>query len=381
MDQTLLKSAAISILYVEDDQDVRDLLLSMLVLRYPEHSFFTADNGLQGLDRFQELRPEIIITDISMPEMDGISMASGIREIAPETIIIAVTAHSETRNLLQAIEIGINHYVMKPVDYERFCCVIDQSIETVRIKEQLRDQHDQIITLNTALTTRTQELESLNVELEAFNYTVAHDLRSPMFSICGCSQILLKKLAADIDEQSIECLQVIYKETMHMNKIIEALLNFSRFTRKSIAKQWTDISSIANKIARNLKLREPQRQVTFTIAEGVRGFADPTLLDVVLENLLGNAWKYSAKNDAACIEFGSTNLEEELVYFVRDNGVGFDHQESENLFVPFQRLQCNKEFEGFGIGLATASRIIQRHGGRIWADGEKGRGATFYFSL
>jgi signal transduction histidine kinase len=371
----------ITILYVEDDQVAGKVLFSMLARSYPELRFFAASNGQEGLKRFLELRPDIVITDISMPGMDGITMSAEIKAVAPETVIIAVTAQTETKNLLRAIEIGINQYLLKPVDFPRLSSLLDQAIATVRRGQQLREQYEQITALNAALAARSAELENVNCELEAFNFTVAHDLRSPLVSISGFSQLLLDKYGSALDENGVESLQVIYRQTLRMSGLIDALLNFSRCTRKSIVKQWADFSSIANEIMANLLLREPQRRVTATIADGVRGFADPVLIGVVLENLLGNAWKYTALQEDARIEFGVDNCGEELVYYVRDNGAGFDQQEATGLFVPFQRLQDGGEFEGFGVGLATACRIVQRHGGKIWADGEKGRGATFYFSL
>jgi hypothetical protein len=373
--------ATVSILYVEDERDTREILHAMLVMRYPEYRIFTAENGLQGLELFRELRSTIVITDLSMPGMDGISMAAEIKSIAPETIVIALTAHSGSSNLLQAIEIGINHFILKPLDYQRICCILDRAIATARQEQQLREQNDQIRTLNAALTARSEELEFLNAELDAFNYSVAHDLRSPLSSICGYVQVLLHSGEAGPDDQNRRCLQAIYTETGRMNCLLEALLKFSRTTRKNIEKQWTDFSGIAHEIALNLAQQEPRRRVAFAIADGVHGFGDPVLIRVVLENLMGNAWKYSAKNDAARIEFGETTRGDEIVYYVRDNGTGFDQQEAEGLFAPFQRLHGDEEFAGFGVGLATACRIVQRHGGRIWAEGEKERGATFFFSL
>ena len=381
MKPTTQEPSIISILYVEDDQSVMDIVLSMLEPKYPEVRFLSADNGRRGLGLFRKERPQIVITDISMPKLSGLGMSSEIKNLAPATIIIAVTAHSETNNLLQAIEIGINHYVMKPVDYERLCFLIDQSIAIVRKDQLFRDQQEQVRILNTALMAKTRELEALNLELEAFNYTVAHDLRAPMVSIGGFSEYLLSEYAAGFDEKSTRYLQVIQSEIQRMNSLIDTLLDFSSCTSKGIHKKMTDLSSIANEITGNLLQREPRRSVSFKVAEGVQVFADPALMYVVLENLLSNAWKYSADTVAACIEFGAITTCEEPAYFVRDNGSGFDQQAADQLFLPFQRLSSCSEINGHGIGLATVSRIIRRHGGRVWAEGEKERGATFYFSL
>lgn len=381
MESKPVNNYAVSILYVEDDQDTRETLLAMLLSRYPEHRFISSSSGRNGLELFKDLRPDIVITDLGMPEMDGISMASGIKTIAPDTIIIALTAHSETSNLIQAIEIGISNYVLKPVIYERICSVIEQAITSVRKEKQLRDQYEQINRLNTTLSTRTRELELLNTELEAFNYTVAHDLRSPMANISFFVQSLLEQASERLDDANNKCLQIIYTEALRMSSIIESLLNFSSYTRKNIVKQWIDLSCIAFKIKDHLQLREPHRQVSFTIGNEIKGFGDPILISVVLENLIGNAWKYTNKTDTACIEFGVITISDELIYYVRDNGVGFNQEDAKNIFLPFHRLQSENNFQGLGIGLATTERIIQRHGGKIWAESNNGQGAAFYFTL
>ncbi len=381
MKPTTQESSMISILYVEDDQSVMDIMLSMLGAKYPEVRFLSADNGRRGLEQFRKERPQIVITDISMPKLSGLGMSSEIKELAPATIIIAVTAHSETNNLLQAIEIGINHYVMKPVDYERLCLLIDQSIAIVRKEQLFREQQEQVRMLNTELMTKTRELEALNLELEAFDYTLAHDLRTPMVNISGFSQFLLREHASQLDDKGKESLQIIVLEIERLSRFVAALLKFSVTSRKQIEKKWMNLSEIAHQISTALLAQETGRQVTFCITDGIKAYCEPDLLHLVLENLLGNAWKYTAKVENARIEFGTISTEENLVYYVRDNGAGFDQQNSNMLFAPFQRLHCDSDFEGIGIGLATAYRIILRHGGRIWGEGEKGVGATFYFTL
>ena len=166
-----------------------------------------------------------------------------------------------------------------------------------------------------------------------------------------------------------------------MNRLIDTLLKFSRLTQVELKRETVDLSGLVQFIAAGLQLREPQRSATFTIAEGVTSYGDADLLRIVLENFLGNAWKYSARNKGAVIEFGVTEVAGEPAYFVRDNGVGIDMAYADKLFVPFQRLPGVTEFHGHGIGLATVQRIIKRHGGRVWAEGAPGKGATFYFTL
>ncbi len=371
----------LSLLIVEDEADSREMLSEIIRHRYPDLLLIVAVNGEAGIESFKRHQPEIVITDINMPLINGIRMAAEIKELSPSTNIIALTAYSNTKYLLQAIEIGINYYILKPIDIEQIFTVLDKALAIIRSKKVIAWQHYVIRELNTELSRKTAELEMANKELESFDYSVAHDLRSPMVTISSLSRRLLDTQDGALDDESKAHLQVINRESTRMNSLVAALLKFSTHSSKPANKKWTDLSGIANEIRDNLLAQKSGRRVTFGIAEGVCGYCDPDLLRIVLENLLGNAWKYSAKKDAARIEFGTINREEDLVYFVRDNGAGFDPQESGNIFTPFQRLLCDDPVEGSGIGLATVSRIILRHGGRIWAEGEKGKGATFYFTL
>ncbi len=493
----------VSILYVEDEPDTRSILVSVITRRYPGVQLHTAENGVTGLELFKEHPADIVITDINMPLMDGISMAREVKALKPETIVIALTAHCDTKLLLNAIEIDIDHYVLKPLDYARFFSIVDKSLATImperKIREQsshirklsraveqspctvmitdvngiieyvnpkfteltgytageamgntprlllsgstspetyrqlwqtissgkrwhgeflnrkkngeqywesasispilneegvithyvavkeditarLRAEHE-IMSLTVNLAARTQELEAANTELEACNSAISHDLRSPITSIHGFTQVLLERCSGRIDEESMGYLAIIHKEIRRMDAMINALLKFSRLSRQDMDNEEVDLSAIATTIALELRMRHPERQVAFSIAEGACCHGDPTLLRVVLENLIGNAWKYSAKKESAVIEFGQEDHEGKSIFFVRDNGAGFDENRAGRLFVAFQRLHSDRDFEGFGIGLATVQRIIQRHGGHIHARGEVDKGATFYFTL
>jgi light-regulated signal transduction histidine kinase (bacteriophytochrome) len=235
---------------------------------------------------------------------------------------------------------------------------------------------------NAELMQLTLELQAANRELEAFSYSVSHDLRAPLRSIDGFSQMLLEDCADTLDAQGQDYLQRIRMATQHMAELIEALLELSRVTRAELSRKGLDLTAMAHMIAADLQRYEPARQVVFVIAEGLTASGDARLLRVALENLLGNAWKFTAKKDQACIEVGSVKQPDgALAYFVRDNGAGFDMTYAQRLFGAFQRLHRKSEFAGTGIGLATVQRIIQRHGGRIWAEGVVDHGATFYFTL
>lgn len=239
-----------------------------------------------------------------------------------------------------------------------------------------------ISALNADLQRWGAELEEANKELDAFSYTVSHDLRTPLSIIDGFSQALLENYAATLDARGRDYLQRICGATQRMADLIDALLGLSHVTRAELVWEVVDVSALARAIATDLQRCEPTRQAEFVIADGVVAHGDARLLGVVLENLFSNAWKFTARQPQARIEFGSLPQREgSLVFFVRDNGVGFDMVHADKLFRAFQRLHGRTEYPGTGVGLATVQRIIQRHGGRIWAEGAVGQGATFYFTL
>ena len=225
-----------------------------------------------------------------------------------------------------------------------------------------------------------QKLEGANRELEAFSYSVSHDLRAPLRTIDGFSRILLEDYAEDLDEEGRDYLGRVRAASVHMGHLIDDLLNLSRVTRSPLRREWVDLSALSAGIVRELRASQPEREVEFVIEEGVTGWGDARLMLVVLENLLGNAWKFTSKKPGARIEFG-VEKKPGGAYYVRDNGAGFDMDYADKLFGAFQRLHGAREFEGTGIGLATVQRIVHRHGGRVWAEGEVGQGATFYFTL
>jgi len=366
--------SSVSMLYVEDEPESREILSSILSRKYPDTQLHVAENGVQGLELFKKHRPNIVITDISMPLMDGIRMSSEIKSLNPETTIVAVTAYSDTDYLLNAIEIGINHYVLKPLDYAKFFSVIDKNIAMIRLESQVTAQELE-------RQVRTRELESAIKELEAFNYTVSHDLRRPITAILGFSQELMDSCAGSFDEHSKHCVQVIHQEIRRMDVMINSLLEFARLSRRPLDKEQVNLSAIAASITMELQMRNPERKGTFKIAEHAHAYGDPVLLRIVLENLIENAWKYSAGKELTSIQFGVAHDEGQPTYFVRDNGVGYDQNQAHRLFEVFQRLHSDHHFEGYGIGLATVQRIIQRHGGTLHAEGETDNGATFYFTL
>ncbi|MDD2309193.1 MAG: PAS domain S-box protein [Desulfuromonadaceae bacterium] len=244
-----------------------------------------------------------------------------------------------------------------------------------------KQAEEKIAKLNVTLAAHAADLEDANREMETFNYTVAHDLRQPL-NVVGMNCQAIDLLCGDqLPEECMDYIQDAYNGVLHMNQLIEALLEFSRMGHVELHQENVSLCVLAQEVARMLKKSDPDRQVDFRIADGITADVDASLVRVVLDNLLGNAWKYTGMREKALIEFGTTEIDGNPVYFVRDNGAGFDKAAANKLFMPFQRLPGAEAFKGSGIGLATVERIIKRHGGRIWAEGEPGKGACFYFTF
>jgi PAS domain S-box-containing protein len=232
-----------------------------------------------------------------------------------------------------------------------------------------------------AIVRLNEQLRTVNKDLEGFTSSVCHDLRAPLRAIGGFSQILAKEYAVMLDEKAKEYLGQIRTGVEHMAALIDDLMKLSRVGRAAVRHESVDLSALASSIAEGLRKAEPQRELEVSIQDGMTVVGDPNLLCVALENLLGNAWKFTGKHEKAHIEFGIKNQDGQQVYFVRDDGAGFDMKSAEKLFGVFQRLHRAADFAGTGVGLATVARIIRAHGGTIWAEGEVERGATFFFTL
>jgi signal transduction histidine kinase len=258
-------------------------------------------------------------------------------------------------------------------------CVLAYVI--LRTVAGLKRAEEKIQILNEDLQRHAIELEATNKELEAFSYSVSHDLRAPLRAIDGFSQAVLEDYGQNLDKQGKDYLDRIRDGSQRMAQLIDDMLNLSRVTRSEMKRETVDLSGVVRSIATELQKTQPERQVEFVVAEGLTASGDVRLLRVALQNLLTNAWKFTGKHSKAKIQFGVIANNGKPAYFVRDDGAGFDMAYANKLFGAFQRLHAMTEFKGTGIGLATVQRVIHRHGGRVWAEGKVEQGATFYFTL
>jgi len=255
------------------------------------------------------------------------------------------------------------------------------TVHVARDITERKQAEEEVKKLNKDLNNSVIQLEAANRELEAFSSSVSHDLRAPLRTISGFSQALLEDYADKLDAEGRDSLKRIVAGTHRMGQLIDDLLNLSRITRTEMKRKRMNLSEMTANIAATLKKNEPDRRVDLIVAADVFAEGDGQLLLLVLDNLLRNAFKFTAKKQEVRIEFGVTEQDGERIYFVKDNGAGFDMSYGGKLFQPFQRLHTIRDFPGTGIGLATVKRIINRHGGRTWIEGEPEKGAVVYFTL
>ena len=490
-----------SLLYVENDPVAFAHIAKVLSrLGYILH---VAENGQEGLRLYQEMKPDLVITEGELPVLDGMEMIRQIKSVNPLAQII-VTAHpTDAVSLMAALDLGVQHYLPKPVDKDRLTAALEKCIENLRQDAELRqmrllkaalEQGAMAVVITDAagiieyaspyycelagysreeavgqeltsveagnrfsdmyrsmseafnsgrswkgevpgrgtdgesyckvlnvvplrgtegavenfvgiaedisLRKRTEEeirklnaeleyrmiqrnaaLEASKKELDDFCDAVSHDMRGPLSRLQGFSNVLMEECGDHLDEQGKLYVERIGKTARELKQIIDALLNLSQLTRRGMVYQEVDLGAVARTVADGLQAASPDRSIEWVIAPGATVKGDAALLRIVLEQLFGNAFKCTARTLRPRIEFGVARSDSKVVYFVRDNGIGFEQKFAAKMFRPFQRIHSGEEFSGAGMGLASVQRIIQRHGGRIWVEGEVEKGATFYFTL
>jgi two-component system NtrC family sensor kinase len=317
-------------------------------------------------------------------------MSAVVRDVP----LIMLTAVEDRGTMIESLSLGADDFIQKSGEFEILKARLRAQIrrkqfedEHRRIREQLLHRELEALEaraaqkLAEAQIAHMEQLEHKNKELEAFSYSVSHDLRAPLRAIDGFSLALVEDCNEQLDDAGKRYLAQVRTSAQRMGELIDDLLQLSRISRADLRRESVDLGELAKEVLDTLQKNQPERTISFNAQPDLLVMADRRLMRVVLENLLGNAWKFTSKTLEPCIAFGMEMQSDSLVYFIRDNGAGFNMQYAEKLFKAFQRLHSEAEFPGIGVGLATVQRVIERHGGRIWAEGKADAGATFSFTL
>jgi signal transduction histidine kinase len=369
---------------------MRDYVMRLLADQF---SVLPVPNGLEALRAVHELLPELpdlVLSDVMMPQLDGFGLLAALRsDPRTQTIpVILVSARAGAEAAIDGIDAGADDYLIKPFAARELIARVRTHVELGRTRRgwaaelartntMLATTNAELARTNHELVRANQELSRSNAELEAFSYSVSHDLRSPLRAIDAFTQILIED-SDDMDAGRRSFLNKVKSSGQRMRAIIDDLLSLARVGKAELRREQIDLSAIAHRIVRDLRQRDPARLVEVDVSDGMVTRADGRLVAIALENLLSNAWKFTCKRSPARI---AMHCEDGSVFAVRDNGAGFDMTQSAQMFEPFQRLHASDEFEGTGIGLSIVRRIVERHGGQVWAHGETGQGATVRFTL
>lgn len=378
-----------SILVVDDVPE--NLIALEAVLAKLDLNIVKANSGSEALRYVLEYEFAMILLDIQMPGMDGVETAKLIRlrESSKNIPIIFLTAYQTgDMEVLRAYSVGGIDFLLKPIipeillykvevlinlfNHNKILAAHTQQLEEVNL--ELAQQLDTIQQLN-------RRLEDANEQLEAFVYSTTHDLRAPLRIVQTFGKMLLDKYMTDVAPEGRDYLMRMMDKAQSMSHLIDDLLNLAYASQTEITRQEVNVSHIVQGILDELASLSPEREVETYVQPNLVVLADKDLLKIAVDNLIRNAWKFTARCDRPAIEFGMIQHQHQKVYLVRDNGAGFDMEQGEKLFKPFQRLHSKNEFEGTGIGLTIVRRIIERHGGSVWFEAAVNYGATFYFTL
>jgi two-component system, sensor histidine kinase and response regulator len=377
------------ILLVDDEQANLDALEA--VLEGLGQRLIRATRGEQALRCVLANDFAVILLDVQMPGMSGIETAALIRarERSRTTPIIFLTGMMRTAEMIfSGYSAGAVDYLMKPLEPEVLRAKVAVFVELDRARHELEQEiaervriAEQVSELNIALRQKNDDLLAANADLEAFCHSVSHDLRMPLRHIHSYISILEVSASSKLNSEELRHVTTVQKAALRMTRLIDDLLAFSRIGRAAMHRQRIRMTDLIDETFLDLAPDLTNRRIDWQRHEIPDTMGDPQLLKQVWVNLLANAVKYTRPRDPARIEIGAEEVDDEIIYYVKDNGVGFNMQYADRLFGVFQRLHTEKDFEGTGVGLANVRRIVQRHGGRTWAEGVEGRGATVYFSL
>ena len=377
------------ILLVDDEQANLDALEA--VLEILGQRLIRATRGEQALKCVLEHDFAVILLDVQMPGMSGIETAALIRarERSRTTPIIFLTGMMRTAEMVfSGYSAGAVDYLMKPLEPEVLRAKVAVFVELDRARHELEQEiservriAEQVSELNNALRQKNDDLLAANADLEAFCHSVSHDLRMPLRHIHSYISILEASASSKLNSEERRHVTTVQTAALRMTRLIDDLLAFSRIGRAAMHRQRIRMTELIDETFQDLAPDLTNRRIDWQRHAIPDTMGDPQLLKQVWVNLLANAVKYTRPRDPARIEIGAEEADDEIIYYVKDNGVGFNMQYADRLFGVFQRLHAEQEFEGTGVGLANVRRIVQRHGGRTWAEGVEGRGATVYFSM
>ena len=369
--------AGARIMIVEDERILAlDLAETLDELGYTVAGM--ASRGDEAIELARRLDPQLILMDVRLDgDVDGIAAAETIRD-EHDVPVVFLTAHADDDTLHRATRSEASAYLVKPFKPPDLRCVIEIALHKHATDLRLRENERW---LEQTLQQRTASLEATNRELEAFNYSVAHDLRAPLRGIDSFSQLLIERYSQRLDTEGLAYLNRVRASASRMSQLIDALLSLAQVGRSDLQPLDLDFSQLVQSAASEVAAANPDRHVPMVIVPGMRAYGDSRLLRVVAANLLENAWKFTARRQRPAVEVGPVQNTKLPTYYVRDNGAGFDPAYASRLFGAFQRLHPDREFPGTGIGLAIVQRVIARHGGTVWADSRPDQGATFYFTL
>jgi hypothetical protein len=369
----------VNLLIVDDDATTRFALKTILTPL--DENVIEASSGADALRKLLRDEFAVVLLDVRMPIMDGFETAQLIRQRPRSelTPIIFVTALDQAEtDMGRGYDLGAVDFVFAPVVPAIVRAKVSVFVELYRAQQELRRYRSQLEVL---VEERTTALTAINRELEAFSYSVSHDLRAPLVALDGLSHALLSDYRGQLDDRAKDYLRRMREASQRLASVFDGLETLFRLTSGEIHREELDLSALAKEIVDEMRAATPGANVQVDITPGMTVSGDQKLIRILVSNLINNAFKFTSANARPRIEIGREVVDGDIRMFVRDNGVGFDMISSHRLFGAFQRLHSQSEFPGVGIGLATARRIVNRHGGRIWAEGAVGEGATFYFVI
>jgi len=360
------------LLIVDDETALMQALCD--TLRDQGYDVVGCSSGEAGLAEMQKAPFDLLLTDLTMPGMDGITLLRAALQIDPTLVVIMMTGAGTIGSAVEAMQSGALDYILKPFKLSAVLPVLARGLAVRRLRQRNA-------ALEREVREHSAELEATNIELDAFTRSVSHDLRTPLNALIGFSSLLTMKYAPQMEAEPRLWLDQIERAAKRMNQLIDDLLRLSRLGRQALSLEPVDLGSLVRGVVDELIPAQDRQHAQVLVGALPRVDADPPLLRQVFVNLLSNASKFTRRTTHPTIEIGCSHGSEGQVFFVRDNGAGFDMAHADRLFGAFERLHRAEEFEGSGVGLSIVQRIVQRHGGRIWAEGKPGQGATFYFTL